>query len=135
MQEKDIELPNDDCKDGPVKDVSHLIAVAEFMEEHLCVSGMEGWKVIVTELHGDSSIYADAFPNIYEKELEVRLYDDFWEQTPKRKANILLHELIHAKFSIYNHMIREHVATMEEHFVNDLVRGLESVCDFEFNGK
>jgi len=69
---------------------------------------------------------AEVKPDDLEKKLLIELSNDFLKAKPKEQANILFHELIHARVAIMNErQAKGDTAYFEECFVNDLVRGFE----------
>ena len=77
--------------------------------------------------HDMGDAIAAVNPDIYEKELKIKLSTGFRGLSVTRQRNILIHELVHARVNIYEQKISALQAEEQEYMVNDLVRGLELI--------
>jgi len=98
----------------------------EFLDEYKQYIGLTDWNIkIATEAIGLGDAHAEAEANIWNKEIKVTLSTSFLSLSNEEKANVLFHELVHARFSIYEKRVEEITAQEEETFINDIVRGHE----------
>ena len=98
----------------------------KFLGNNAPLAGFAGWHITLcatTKPMGTS--YAIINSDIYEKTLYLELSDAFTKLPKKRQANILLHELIHARLDYCEKKINEYRDIETEHAVNDIVRGIE----------
>lgn len=104
----------------------------KFLKEKKRLVGLSDYKVEVDpevfeelgETIGDSE--ARAVVDVLEKEVYIILSDCFKDLEPVEQKNILLHELVHARYELLDKF--KSVGSnefFEEDFVNDLVRGFE----------
>ena len=100
---------------------------AMFMHEKKSLVGMSDWTVFVSDEFKDMDEEATVVVNIYDKTLKVDLSTKFEGFDERRKKNVLMHELVHAKIAAYNEEIRELINAREEHLVNDLTKGYEDL--------
>ena len=98
-----------------------------FLNDHKAHVGMPDWKVIIKYEKVDKDCDAEVTADAYEKALEVSLYNGFFKADDGRKFNVLFHELLHARFLLYQHQCEKITDEVEEQFINDVVRGFESV--------
>jgi len=69
---------------------------------------------------------AEVKPDDLEKKLVIELSDDFLKAKKEEQANILFHELVHARVALMSERkSKGDDAYFEECFVNDIVRGFE----------
>lgn len=96
-----------------------------FLEDNKELVGLSDWKVMVSIGVDSATSHAEVEPDIYEKELKIGLSEEFFVFDETKQANILLHELLHGRLEIYRKHLKEQIIILEEHLVNDLVRGFE----------
>lgn len=98
-----------------------------FLNDKKSLIGLSDWVVLLNGDFKDMDEYATVEFDIYEKTLKVDLSVKFESVDVRRKRNILMHELVHAKIGIYNEEIKELIRVREEHLVNDLTKGYENM--------
>ena len=94
--------------------------------------GMRDWKIYIKVDPNDNENYAYATKlSYFDKEMTIKLGKQFFEVDWDFQKNILLHELIHGKIKAYQEMFEETIKEtkylFEETFVNELVKGIESL--------
>lgn len=106
----------------------------KFLDNNKHYVGLSEWKIFVAiEPTEGKDALAEVDADIYEKTLKISLSESFMNSDKEKQANILFHELVHGKFEIYKKQLEEHIDILEEHMVNDLVRGFEKYVKFKFN--
>ena len=110
-------------------------AILKFLDRNKHFFGLSEWKINVDEeIKIESTSIAEVVDDIYEKELNVTICDEYMNSSPSKRENTLIHELIHARVSIfntrwkmaYNELKKAQDAIREEEeefFVNDLTKG------------
>lgn len=97
--------------------------IINFLEKNKHRVGLSGWKILLaTEPSSSNTDFAEVAPDIYEKTLKIQVTNRFLNSSNKEQKNILIHELVHARICIFNQMVREHTAILEEHMVNDITQ-------------
>lgn len=71
--------------------------------------------------------YAEVDPDIYEKNLPIRLSHSFKNLPYQKQRNVLLHELVHGRIEVYNMRAEKAKEELEEELAIDLTRGLEAL--------
>jgi len=103
----------------------------KYLNEKKKLIGLSDWIILLDGEYKQMNTIAHAEFDIYEKTINITLSDEFKEFSNKRIYNILMHELVHARISIYNAELYEIISQVtrvrEEHLVNDLTNGFESV--------
>ena len=70
----------------------------KILEEFKELVGLAGYKIyLATDYFADDSKYAEVKIDRFEKELRIRLSEDFKTLDAKQKRNILIHELVHVR--------------------------------------
>jgi len=101
--------------------------ILTFLEDNKLFCGLDGWNIRVADTMEKLDNFANVEPDIFEKEMAITLGESFFKLGRVRQENILIHELIHGHVEAYNKRVEEHVNILEEHFVNDLTRGIEKL--------
>ena len=96
-----------------------------FLKTHKKLVGLSDWNIILSKKVVENNNVAEVEPDMYEKELEIKLSNTFHKLTHNKKKNVLLHELIHGRVEIFNKKKELVVEELEEELVNDLTRGFE----------
>lgn len=97
----------------------------KFLNVNKKLVGLSDWKVILSSDNLETDNFAEVEPELYEKEMVVKLSEEFHKLSASRKKNILLHELIHGRVEIYNKKRDQMMEELEEEYVNDITRGFE----------
>jgi len=97
----------------------------KFLNDNKKLVGLTDWKVILSKIVLDGTNLAEVVPDIYEKDITVKLSEAFHKLSHTRKKNVLLHELIHGRVEIYNEKKKQIIEELEEELVNDIARGFE----------
>ena len=109
---------------------------AEFLNEHKSLAGLSDWNIVLSKkLKNGKDSYAEVLTDSLEKEIEIMLYSSFMKFNEKRQANILMHELVHARVSVYKEQIEKLQEDLEENLVNDITRGFERLGKLKFGDK
>lgn len=95
----------------------------EFLNSHKNLVGFSDWKVFVSDTLCTGEEFATAETDIYEQTLVVSLSDSFTKLTSERQQSILVHELIHARVTVFKAIVEKLTELEEERLVNDLERG------------
>ena len=104
-----------------------------FLGENKCLIGLSDWTIILhthTDKLGTKTL-ATVSTDIWEKELNVTVTEDFLKKSIQKQNNILLHELIHVRIRYFRERVSEFESIEEEHLVNDLTRGFEKIGKLE----
>ena len=105
-----------------------------FLEKHKKFVGLSEWEIfLAVEPTSSTETLAEVSPDIYEKTLKVSLSESFMRMDEKKQAETLFHELLHGKFEILRGETREISRILEEHMVNDLVRGFKKYAPLKFD--
>jgi len=100
----------------------------KFLMDNRQYVGLSDWTIILkTELLTEGENYASSTVNKLEKELTIQLSTNFLKESKAKQANILFHELVHARLGYMYQKIDEYREVEEEHMINDLVRGYETL--------
>ena len=99
----------------------------KFLEDNKRHVGLADWTITLKYEKVAMSLDAEVDANAYEKTMTISVYNGFFEASDSKKLNILFHELTHARFALYQHMVEKTTEELEEQFINDLVRGFETV--------
>jgi len=102
-----------------------------FLNKHKHLMGFSDWIIILGLNYLESDSFAEVEPNIYEKTLKISLSKKFIKESDDRKCNILFHELVHGRISLFNKRVEELTDIEEEHLANDIVRGFERYKEFK----
>ena len=104
-----------------------------FLETNKDLVGLSDYMVKFSmEPMKDPNSIARVEPDYLENTIKVQVNDDFLKLEKSRQANILLHELIHARIGIFAKKVDNFRLQEEELLVNDLTRGLERLYDKSF---
>jgi hypothetical protein len=100
----------------------------EIMNEFKVLVGLGDFKVLLNgEFQDLKDNFAEVEPDIWEKTLSVKLAKKFKTAPFPQQRNILIHEMVHARFGIFSQKCAQLAETEEELFINDVVRGLEQL--------
>jgi hypothetical protein len=101
--------------------------ISNLLNTYKTLIGLSDYKINLVSGYHDlgSNHIAEEDVDIYEKEIEIKLSNDFNELCDKKKRNVLLHEIIHARIYAYNAKLEEIIATEEELLVNDITNAVE----------
>lgn len=102
-----------------------------FLEKYKHVVGLEKYKIALKPEYVEMESYATVESDIYDRQLTITLSTSFKKFSEEKKCNVLFHELVHARISVYNEHTNEFVKVEEEHLANDLVQGFEEFLDFK----
>jgi len=102
--------------------------ISKLLNEYKTLIGLSDYKIKLVGGYHDlgSDHIAEEEIDIYEKEVEIKLSNDFNGLCDKKKRNVLLHEIIHARIYAYNAKLEEIIANEEEHLVNDITNAVAS---------
>ena len=104
----------------------------KFLNTYKHLVGFSDWEIhigVKTEDMGTS--LATVCPEILEKRLNLVLSNAFLEQSKKEQANTLIHELLHGRICAQREYVDEYLRISEEHLVNDIIRGYESLIKLD----
>ena len=99
-----------------------------FLNAHKHLVGLSDWDMSITDKSTNperSDAEAELESNIYEKTVKVTMSPQFYTYNTKKQANILMHELVHSRITIFNKKVEMFKDEEEEHLANDLTRGFE----------
>lgn len=102
-----------------------LIRFTEFLKDNKALVGLADYTIYVDKKVEEGNNFAEVNVDMFEKTLDFKFNKKFFLCDEKRRINILFHELVHARICVYRQYIEEHMKVIEEHLVNDLVRGFE----------
>ena len=111
--------------------------IIEFLEYYKQFVGLSDWTVMLAidaKGLGDDTL-AIVEPNIYEQTLKFGLSEEFFKKDEKKQVNILFHELVHGRVCVFSKKLEELQEIIEEHMVNDLVRGFEKFGVLKYDKK
>ena len=110
-----------------------LLKYVKFMDDAKKYVGLSEYEIrLATDLADLGSNFAEADADVYEKVLKVALTKNFLHVSDKRKANILLHELVHGRIFVFNMQSEKLVEGLEEELANDITRGFERLKKLSF---
>lgn len=90
--------------------------------------GLKDYKVTIKKgYHHVDSGFAESEYSYLEKTVDIKLDKSFKKEPYERQRNILIHELIHARYGIFEEAKNVIGEDLEEEFVNDLTRGIEQL--------
>jgi len=107
----------------------------DFLNVYKPLVGLSDWKIILGIGEVDKDTLAALDTNLLEQTLTIGLSEEFFKLSKKRQKNVLFHELLHARVSVFRERYREFKDLEEEYMVNDLVRGMELVSVLKFRGE
>jgi len=118
-----------DLNQGTFKNKSFLTKteikrVVRFLESYKGYVGFGDYKVMLSLDSLKDGDKAKVTVDIYEKELKIQLAESFKKETDDKKANILIHELTHGRFSAFQDIVDELTKYEEENLINDLTKGI-----------
>ena len=87
--------------------------------------GLGDWSILFKTKQVLSDM-AQIDVNIYEKVACIIFSEDFDKLSTAQQKNIILHELVHGRLSIMKLKQEEVDASIEEEFVNDIIRWVEN---------
>lgn len=100
----------------------------KYLNEKKCLIGLDGWVIFLSDEYKNlGDVHAEATSNIYDKTIKIDLSTEFLNMSEQQQKNVLMHELVHSRISIYNEEISELIRVREEHLVNDLTKGYEGL--------
>lgn len=114
---------------------AELKKIIVFLGESKKYVGFSDWDISLVDSkdkNNKSNFIARVYPDIDEKELEIEIFKDFFELSEEKQKNVLFHELIHGRMSVYNQEARLHTLILEENMINDITRGFERYREFEW---
>lgn len=101
--------------------------ITKFLDDNKKLVGLDSYTVSVELCYDiDNIVIAEAIVDIFEKFINVKLYNKFYNMEDIEKKKVLLHELVHARINVYVQETNEIRSYMEEDLVNDITRGLFS---------
>ena len=99
----------------------------KFLNENKHLVGLTDWSMIVGLGVVGETNFAEVGCDILEKELKIGISEEFRKESNARKANILMHELIHGRITVFNEELNARKNLEEEKLTNDLTRGIERI--------
>lgn len=103
----------------------------DFLEEFKKFVGLSDWTIILMVEPKDMTEYATTDANIFENTLEVTLSTKFMGVHEQAQRQILFHELVHGRHSVFTEKVEQLSQMEEELFINDIVRGFERLDVFD----
>ena len=112
--------------------------ITNLLEEFKTYVGLSEYKIIIKEGYFDlgEDEFAECESDIYEKSITLKIGNRFNLSKTKdrekgiddeRRYNILLHEIIHARYGIFEKVRDGIISDIEEEYINDITRGLEKL--------
>ena len=101
----------------------------KFLNNNKELVGLHQWHIVVSFDNETINAYAEAEPTITEKTIKIVLSKALNSFTSSRIKSILMHELLHARFNIFEKEKDELIDSLEEGYINDLERGFMSLMD------
>jgi hypothetical protein len=100
----------------------------KFLNDNKGMFGLSDWKIMLkAKLLDLGDNFAEVKCDIYEKELRIAISKKLKKQSFAYQKNVLLHELLHARYEIFQNRIQELIKYEEENFINDIIRGIEKL--------
>ena len=109
------------------------VAIKSFLESSKSLMGLDKYKIGLLDGYTNmSEAFAEVEVNIYSMSLVIGLSTAFRDlKSTEQQRSILLHELLHARFSVYEKKCNEVTSYFEEEYINDLERGMFSLLDLK----
>jgi len=109
----------------PMKKIAKFIQFLEIYKEYV---GLTDWSIYVAAKTSDMGTFlAEVEPEASNKLLKISLSEKFLKKPIKEQSNILFHELLHGRISIFNGDVEAFKDIEEETLVNDIIRGFERI--------
>ena len=105
--------------------------IREFLEDNMQHVGFADYELILTfdKLFVDDELAA-ATTDYLEKKLTIDISKKFMKKKEKKQKNVLLHELLHGRYDVFEDKVKSKVAKVrddeEEEMINDFTRMLEA---------
>jgi hypothetical protein len=100
----------------------------KFFTENKHLVGLDNYMIV---LNGkffikNKTVMAEVDADIFEKELYIKLNEIFLtnQLTKEKINNILMHELVHARYRVFELLCEQQTKFLEEDMINDLTNGL-----------
>ena len=106
-----------------------------YLEKHKALCGFADYKLLLKDStsHDSGDVVAEAEGDYLDKTLTVTLFKKY--TTTKDWKNVLIHELVHARFGLALDKIKDRTKDIayleEEEAVNDITRGIMSLLESE----
>jgi predicted metallopeptidase len=100
------------------------------MDRYKKYFGLADYNIrVVPKYKSHDTNLAEVESDHYEKELTVQLFNGFKKLDDNARKKVLVHELIHARFAVYDDKASKATAELEEEFINDVTSGVIGVED------
>lgn len=110
-----------------------LLKYVRFLDKAKKYVGLSEYEIkLATDTVDLGTNYAEVDADVFEKTLKVSLTRNFLQVSDKRKVNILLHELVHGRISVFNKQSEDLLENLEEELANDITRGFERLKKLSF---
>lgn len=100
----------------------------KFLEGRKGLVGLDKFDILVADGFVDlGDDLAQVESDIWERSLKVVLSEKFSKLSKREQESVLVHELVHARLSVYNQEAEELLKSREEFLVNELTKGFMSL--------